>query len=76
MSKFVLQQDYVSNQIYFNSSVFNIRLCKIATQWQFIKVQIIYFTKNTQNLDQQVNPRQNTVSLEQQTYASPDAWDI
>ena len=29
------------------------------------------FTKKSQNLDQKVNPQQNTVCLEQTNYASP-----
>ena len=33
---------------------------------------IITFTKKKQNLDKRINPRQNTVCLDQQIYSSPD----
>ena len=37
-----------------------------------VLVATVFYQKNTQNSDQKVNQRQNTVCLEQQIYASPE----
>ena len=77
-----MQQNDAFNQIYFNSTVFNIPWVttlgkstpRKATMGQLTTVLLFIelFPKKYANMDQKVNQRQNTVGLEQQIYASPD----
>ena len=75
--KITMARKYEFNQIWFDSTVFHIRLCKTASKYPFNKykkksINNQFNKKYTKFVYPKVNPQHTIVCLEQKIYANPE----